>query len=60
MKIIFPTNLDNLTALLLNQPDVNRLELQNEIQGVLDRLLKNNIIREEMGSIISLKKMKLK
>ena len=49
MKIIFPTNLDNLTALLLNQPDVNRLELQNEIQGVLDRLLKNNIIREEDG-----------
>ena len=49
MKIIFPTNLDNLTALLLNQPDVNRLELQNEIQGVLDRLLKNNIIRVEDG-----------
>ena len=49
MKIIFPTNLDNLTALLLNQPDVNRLELQSEIQGVLDRLLKNNIIREEDG-----------
>ena len=47
MKIIFPTNLDNLTILLMNQPDVNKLELQNKIQVVLDKLLKNNIIREE-------------
>ena len=49
MKIVFPTNLDNLTILLMNQPDVNKLELQNDIQGVLDKLLKNNIIREEDG-----------
>ena len=49
MKIVFPTTLDNLTVLLMDQPDVNKLELQSDIQGVLDKLLKNNIIREEDG-----------
>ncbi len=48
-KIIFPTNLDNLTVLLMNQPDINKLELQKEIQGILEKLTALNIIREENG-----------
>jgi hypothetical protein len=46
-KVIFPTNLDNLTILLMDKPDINRLDLQNKVQKVLDELIKKNIIREE-------------
>jgi hypothetical protein len=46
-RITFPANLDNLTLLLMDQPDVNKLELQNKIDKVLDVLIKNSIISRE-------------
>ena len=33
----------------MNQPDSNRLELQNKIQKVLDKLVEKNIVNEENG-----------
>ncbi|KAA3613611.1 MAG: BREX system P-loop protein BrxC [Calditrichaeota bacterium] len=48
-RITFPANLDNLTLLLMDQPDVNKLELQNRIEKVLDLLIKNSIISPENG-----------
>lgn len=46
-KMTFPPNIENLTILLMDQPDSNRLELQNKIQKVLDTLIAKNIISEE-------------
>ena len=48
-KIVFPANLDNLTTLLINTTDANRLESQNSIQQVLEKLAAQSIIREENG-----------
>ena len=48
-KLTFPTNMDNLILLLLNNQDVNRLELQNKIQKVLDILIEKTIIYNEDG-----------
>ncbi len=47
--LTFPPNIDNFTVLLMDQPDSNRLQLQNKIQNVLDMLLSNSIIYEENG-----------
>jgi hypothetical protein len=46
-KLTFPPNIDNLILLLLDKPDVNRLELQNKIQKVLDLLVEKTIIYKE-------------
>ncbi|MCH7965547.1 MAG: BREX system P-loop protein BrxC [Bacteroidetes bacterium] len=46
-KLTFPPNIDNLVLLLLNKPDVNRLELQNKIQKILDLLVEKTIIYKE-------------
>ena len=43
----FPPSLDNITVLLMNNLDQNRLELQTKIKGVLVRLIEESIIREE-------------
>jgi hypothetical protein len=48
-RIAFPSNLDNLCILLMQEPDTNRLELQSKIQAVLEKLVEQNIIREEEG-----------
>lgn len=48
-KITFPVNLDNLSILLMEEPDTNKLDLQRKIQNVLDELTNQNIIREEDG-----------
>lgn len=48
-RIAFPSNLDNLCILLMEEPDTNRLELQSKIQAVLEKLVEQNIIREEDG-----------
>jgi hypothetical protein len=48
-RIAFPSNLDNLCILLMQEPDTNRLELQSKIQTVLEKLVEQNIIREEEG-----------
>lgn len=46
----FPSNLDNLTVLMMTKLDENRRALQNEIKEVLDKLIEESIIREEKGN----------
>ena len=46
-KLTFPPNIDNLILLLLDKPDVNRLDLQNKIQKVLDLLIERTVIYKE-------------
>ena len=46
----FPSNIDNLTMLLMSDLDQNKLQLKNSIQDVLNRLKEESIIREENGS----------
>lgn len=46
----FPSNIDNLTVLLMDQLDQNRMQLQKNIKEVLDKLIMESIIREEKGS----------
>ncbi len=45
----FPPTVDNLTVLLMDRLDQNKLELQNRIRAVLTRLMEASIIREESG-----------
>ncbi|MCB0517804.1 MAG: BREX system P-loop protein BrxC [Lewinellaceae bacterium] len=46
----FPSNLDNLTVLLMTELDQNKMQLRNRIKDVLDKLMEESIIREEKGS----------
>lgn len=46
----FPSNIDNLTLLLMSDLDQNKLQLRNKIQEVLDKLKDESVIREETGS----------
>jgi hypothetical protein len=46
----FPSNIDNLTVILMDQRDQNRLQLQSEITEVLNKLMEESIIREENGN----------
>lgn len=46
----FPSNLDNLTVLLMDQLNQNKRELQHKIQKVLDKLIEERIIREDKDS----------
>ena len=49
-RITFPSNIDNLTVLMMTELDQNRMQLQNQIKEVLDKLIEGSIIREEKGS----------
>ncbi len=49
-KQTFPSNLDNLTVLMMQKLDQNKMQLQNKIKDVLDKLLDESIIREENNS----------
>lgn len=49
-KKTFPSNLENLTVLLMQDLDQNKLALQNKISDVLAKLLEESIIREEKGA----------
>jgi len=46
----FPSNVDNLTVLLMDKLDQNKKQLQQSIQEVLDKLIEESIIREDKGS----------
>lgn len=50
IRLTFPSNLDNLTILMMTDLDENKLQLQNKIKAVLDKLLEESIIREERGN----------
>lgn len=49
-KKTFPSNLENLTVLLMQDLDQNKLALQNQIRDVINKLLEESIIREEKGA----------
>ena len=49
-KQTFPSNLDNLTVLMMEKLDQNKMQLQNAIKDVLDKLVEESIIREENNS----------
>ncbi len=49
-KQTFPSNIDNLTVLMMDKLDQNKMQLQNAIKEVLDKLLEGSIIREENNS----------
>jgi len=46
----FPSTVDNLTVLLMDKLDQNKMQLQKEITDVLTKLIEGSIIREEKGS----------
>lgn len=46
----FPSTIENMAVLLMNQLDQNKMKLQTEIKEVLDKLIDESIIREEKGS----------
>jgi hypothetical protein len=46
----FQSNIDNLTVLLMDKLDQNKMQLQKDIKEVLDKLIEESIIREDNGS----------
>ena len=48
--LTFPSNIDNLTVLMMTDVDQNKLQLQKQIKEVLEKLVEESIIREEKGS----------
>jgi hypothetical protein len=46
----FPSNVYNLTVLLMDKLDQNKMQLQKDITDVLNKLIEGSIIREEKGS----------
>ena len=46
----FPPNIDNLILLLMTRLDENKMDLQRNIHQVLEKLMEENIIREENGN----------
>lgn len=46
----FPSNIENLSVLLMDKLDQNKLELKKEITKVLEKLIEESIIREDNGS----------
>lgn len=49
IKLTFPSNTENLTILMMDKLDQNKMQLQTKIKEVLDRLVEESIIREEKG-----------
>lgn len=43
----FPSNIDNISMLLMDQIDINKLQLQEKVKKVLLKLSEENVIREE-------------
>ncbi len=46
----FPSTIENLTKLMMTDIDTNKLQLQNKVKEVLERLIDESIIREENNS----------
>lgn len=48
-QLLFPSSVDNVTSLLVNDMSVPRLTIKNEVEKVIEFLCDNNIIRREQG-----------
>lgn len=48
-KLLFPATVDNITCLLMNDVDTQKLTLKENVQKVLDYLMDRNIIRTEVS-----------
>lgn len=48
-QLLFPSSVDNVTSLLVNDMTVPRLTIKNEVEKVVEFLCDNNIIRREQG-----------
>lgn len=46
-KVNFGSTLDNLTLLMMTQIDEGKMQLRNQIEKVLNKLIEHNIVREE-------------
>lgn len=46
----FGSTIGNITLLMMTNVDENKLKLRNRIEDVLNKLVENNIIREEKGN----------
>lgn len=46
----FPSTIENIAVLLMDQLDQNKMKLHKKIEEVLDKLIDESIIREENGS----------
>lgn len=46
-KVNFGSTLDNMTLLMMTQLDEGKMQLRNQIEKVLNKLIENNIVREE-------------
>jgi len=46
----FPSTIENMTVLLMEEVDQNRKKLQDQIRTVLEKLQEGSILREENGS----------
>lgn len=44
---VFPATADYVTSLLMRDVDENKLKLKNDVQGVIDYLCENNILRRD-------------
>lgn len=46
----FPPTVENISILLMDGVDINKMKLQREVREVLERLKQESIVREENGS----------
>lgn len=48
-SVNFPANVENLALLLMDAPDITKLDMQTKVQSVLDLLVNKNIIQVSEG-----------
>lgn len=48
-QLLFPATIDNVTTLLVNDMEMPRLTIKNEVEKIVDFFCDNNIIRREQG-----------
>ncbi len=48
-QLLFPSSVDNVTSLLVNEFNTPRLTIKNEVEKIVEFLCDNNIIRREQG-----------
>lgn len=48
-RINFPANVENITLLLLNNVKIVKIELQQDVQKILDKLIEKNMVQQSEG-----------